>query len=90
MKILQNESTSLLIRVLVTPNAKEVRVTKVSENNYEVRVDERAIEGMANKRLIEIIADHFKVPKSKIHIVKGSKSRDKLVILQSPRLVQEE
>ena len=79
----------MLIKVIVTPNAKEARVTKTSETDYEVRVDERATEGKANKRLVEILSEHFNIPKSKIAILKGTKSRDKIVkvILDSPRLV---
>ncbi len=69
----------MLIRVRVTPNAKEVRITKTSEASFEVRVDEKAIGGRANKRLLEILSKHFNVPKSKILIVKGAKSRDKMV-----------
>ncbi len=69
----------MLIRVLVTPNAKEVRVTKVDDASFEVRVDEKATGGRANKRLVEILSDHFEVPRSRIRIVKGAKSRDKLV-----------
>ena len=71
----------MLIKVSVTPNVKQALVTKVSETNYEVRVDERAVEGRANKRLVEILSDYFNIPKSKISIVKGAKSRDKLVQL---------
>ena len=84
-----NKSTSTLIKVLVTPNAKEAKVTRISDANYEVKVDERAVEGKANKRLVEILSEHFSVPKSKIAILKGAKSRDKIVkvILDSPRLV---
>ncbi len=70
---------SMLIRVRVTPNAKEVRVTKTSEDSFEVEVDERATGGRANKRLLEILSEHFNVPKSKILIVRGAKSRDKMV-----------
>jgi len=79
----------MLIKVIVTPNAKEARVTKTSETDYEVRVDERATEGKANKRLVEILSEHFNIPKSKIAILKGTKSRNKIieVILDSPRLV---
>ncbi len=69
----------MLIRVRVTPNAKEVRVTKTSEASFEVKVDEKAIGGRANKRLQEILSENFNVPKSKILIVKGAKSRDKMV-----------
>jgi len=70
---------SMLIRVRVTPNAKEVRVTKTSEDSFEVKVDERATGGRANKRLLEILSEHFNVPKSKILIVRGAKSIDKMV-----------
>jgi len=76
----------MLIRVYVTPNAREARVVKVSDDYFEVRVDEMAAGGRANKRLLEILAEHFKVQKSRISIVKGTKTRNKLVqvILERP------
>ncbi len=67
----------MLIRVHVTPNSRQVLVTKVGQDSFEVRVDERAIGGRANKRLIEILSEHLGVPKSRIVIVRGAKSRDK-------------
>lgn len=69
----------MLVRVHVTPNAREARVTKVDEGNFEVRVDAKAMDGRANKRLVEILAKHFSVPKSKVVIVSGAKSRDKVL-----------
>ena len=69
----------MLIRVYVTPNAREARVVKVSNDYFEVRVDEMAVGGRANKRLLEILAEHFKVQKSRISILKGTKTRNKLV-----------
>ena len=33
----------MLIRVYVTPNAREARVVKVSDDYFEVRVDEMAV-----------------------------------------------
>ncbi len=69
----------MLIRVYVTPNAREARVVKVSEDYFEVRVDERAVGGRANKRLLEILAEHFKVSKGRISILGGTKSRNKTV-----------
>lgn len=61
-------------------------MTRTSETSYEVRVDEKPISGRANKRLLEILAEHFSVPKSGITIVNGARSRDKMVeiILESP------
>ncbi len=69
----------MLIRVYVTPNAKEARVVQVIEDYFEVRVDERVVDGRANKRLLEILAEHFKVPKSRITILKGTKTRNKTI-----------
>ena len=69
----------MLIRVYVTTNARDARVVKVSDDYFEVRVDERAVGGRANKRLLEILAEHFKVQKSRISILKGTKTRNKLV-----------
>jgi len=76
----------MLIRVYVTPNAREARVVKVSDDYFEVRVDERAVGDRANKRLLGILAEHFKVQKSRISILKGTKTRNKLVqvILERP------
>lgn len=71
------------VRVHVTPNAREARVTKVGEASFDVRVDEKAIGGRANKRLLEIMSEHFGIPKSRILIVSGAKSRDK--VLEVPR-----
>ena len=69
----------MLIRVYVTPNAREAGVVKVSEDYFEVRVNEKAAAGRANKRLLEILAEDFKVPKSRISILRGTKSRNKIV-----------
>jgi uncharacterized protein YggU (UPF0235/DUF167 family) len=67
------------ISVRVTTNAREASVLKVGEANFEVRVDERAIGGLANKRLLELLSKHFKVPKSRVWIVRGARSRDKII-----------
>ncbi len=72
-------SLGVLIRVRVTPNAKRARVTKVAETSFEVKVDARAEDGRANRRLLEILSEHFDVPKSKVSIVSGVRSRDKLL-----------
>jgi hypothetical protein len=69
----------MIVKVRVTPNTKEARVVKINDTSFDVRVDEKAVDGRANKRLIMILSDYFNVRKSKISIVKGIKSRDKLV-----------
>jgi len=55
-------------------------LVRVSEVHFEVRVGETAaVGGRANKRLLEILAEHFKLPRSRISILGGAKARDKTV-----------
>jgi uncharacterized protein (TIGR00251 family) len=67
------------IRVYVTPNAKQARVVKVSEDYFEVWIDEKPMGGRANKRLLEILAEYFNIPKSRITILRGSRTRNKTI-----------
>lgn len=67
------------INVSVLPNSKASEVVKIDENSYKVRVNAPAVEGKANKRLVEILAEHFNVPKSSVSILKGFKNRNKIV-----------
>jgi uncharacterized protein (TIGR00251 family) len=71
------------ISVSIVPNSKKAEIVKVSENNYKIRVDAPASKNKANKRLIEILSEHFKVSKSSISIIKGLKSRNKIVEIDS-------
>jgi len=75
-----------VIRVYVTPNAREARVVKVSEDYFEVRVDERAVGNRANKRLVEILSEHFNIPKSRITILTGTKTRNKTIQVTLERI----
>ncbi len=69
----------MLVKVHVIPNSKEARVTKLSETDFDVKVDEKAEGGRANKRLVEIMSKHFNVQKSRVLIRSGVKSRDKVL-----------
>ena len=73
------------VKVHVTPNARAPLVVKVDESDLEVRVDERAEGGAANKRLLEILSEHYGVPRSSIAIVRGTKSRDKVLAVETGR-----
>ncbi len=71
----------IIIKVHVTPNSKFSQVTRLDESNYDVRVDARATDGNANMRLVEILSNHFGIPKSGIFLIRGAKSRDKTIEL---------
>ena len=66
------------IKVKVKPNAKKDEIKKVDTDYYEVRVTVVPEKGKANKRVIEMLSKHFKVPKSKIRLIRGETSREKV------------
>lgn len=67
------------INVTITPNARVSAIVKLDESNYKIKVDAPATEGRANTRLVELLAEYFNVSKSSIRIIRGLKSRGKVV-----------
>jgi uncharacterized protein (TIGR00251 family) len=67
------------ITVNVIPNSKNPEIIKISENTYKIKVDVPASKNKANKRLVEILSEYFKVSKPSISIIKGLKSRNKII-----------
>lgn len=69
----------MILSIKVVPNSKKLEIIKLSEENYKIKLDEKSAGGRANIRLIEVLSEYFKVKKSSIKIMKGRKSRDKIV-----------
>lgn len=55
---------------------------KKSEDHFEVSVKEKAERNMANKRVLELVAENFKVPVSKVRIVNGHHHPSKLLVIE--------
>ena len=66
------------IKVKVVANAKRQRVVAEGEA-LKVYVNAPAVEGRANKALVNFLAEYFKIKKSGIKIISGKKSREKIV-----------
>ena len=70
------------ISVRVKPGTKGLaRLEKQPDGSYVAFLHARAHDGEANKALLELISDEFKVPKTQIEIASGVKSRDKIIEL---------
>jgi len=68
------------ISVRVKPGVKgATRLEKQEDGSYVAFLHARAHDGEANKALLELISDEFKVPKTSIVIIAGAKSRDKII-----------
>ena len=75
------------ITVRVRPNAREERAEKI-DDVPTVYVKEPPKEDKANRRLISLLSEYFKVPKTQILIVSGMKSKQKLIEIKHHREVE--
>ena len=66
------------IHVKVIPNARKNEVIE-EVGTLKVRVTAPALGGRANKAVIEILAEIFNVKKSSVRLIKGEKSRNKII-----------
>ena len=64
--------------IRVIPRAKQNKVVE-EDGRVKVYLIAPPVEGRANQALIEVLAAHFQVRKGEIRIVRGEKSRDKVV-----------
>lgn len=69
------------INVRVVPRAKKEKVEEIA-GGLKVYMNEPAIEGRANKRLLEILAEYYGMKKYNIKIVLGEKKRDKVIEIE--------
>ena len=69
------------ILVTVKPGSSQEKVVEnvVDDNTREVTIwtHARAHDGEANKKVIEILSDYYKVPKTSITLVRGATSKTK-------------
>jgi uncharacterized protein (TIGR00251 family) len=67
------------VSVKVKAHAKEEKVEKINERDFHVSVKAEARAGRANQAVIEALSHYFNLPKSRISIIKGHFSKNKLL-----------
>jgi uncharacterized protein len=72
--------TNLDIRVL--PRSSRNEIVGKQDDVYRIKLTSPAIEGKANKALITLLAKRLGLPKAKIQIVSGERSRTKRIRIQ--------
>jgi len=66
------------IQVKVKPNSKTQEVSQEG-NSFTVKVKEPPREGKANQAVVKLLAEHFGVPQSRVRILSGFGSRNKVI-----------
>jgi hypothetical protein len=69
----------MIITLIVNPHSRYTKIEKLDDKNYRASFNVAPERGRANMKLVEMLADHFKVPKSCVEIKLGKTSREKVV-----------
>lgn len=70
------------IHVKVTAGGRKENFKQKSEDHFEISVKEKAEHNMANRRVLELVAGHFRVPVNKVRIVNGHHHPSKLLTVE--------
>jgi len=68
----------MLIKVKVFPGSKKEEIIKKKEDSFEIKVKEKPEKGLANKRVIQVLASFFNIPESKVRLIRGARQRNKI------------
>lgn len=71
------------VSVSVKTNSKVESVEKQADGSFVVRVRVPPIEGKANERVRELLAEHFQVSKSSVELAAGPKSKTKVFLINN-------
>ena len=76
--------SGVTIAVHLTPNARKTCVNTETKrtDRAEIRVAAPPDKGRANKTLIAFLSEIFGIPSSRISIIRGASSRDKVLLLE--------
>jgi len=69
----------MFINIKVFPGCRKTEIIQKSENNFEIRVKEKPLQGRANKAVMKELSNLFKIREKDIRIIKGHKGRNKIL-----------
>ena len=69
----------MYVKVNVIADAKKEIFKVKSKDHFDISVKEKAQRNGANSRVIELVAEHFKLPKNKARIINGHHHPSKLL-----------
>ncbi len=69
----------VILPVRIQPRASKDEIVGEYNGALKIKLTSPPVEGEANRRCIEFLSKRFKIAKSHLEIIKGEKSKDKLI-----------
>lgn len=85
------ERMESLIRIRLNPRSSRDEVSGLKDGVFRIKVAAPPVEGKANQALMAFLSKALGVPKTRLHLLSGVKSRNKTIRVQgmTARQVQE-
>lgn len=79
------DNNDLILRLRIQPKAsRDAFIAPYGDNHYKVTISSPPIGGKANEQLIRFLSKQFGLPRSRISLESGERSRSKSLRLKSP------
>jgi uncharacterized protein (TIGR00251 family) len=69
----------IIIKVKIVPGSSKNKIIGVYNDSLKITITAPPVEGKANKKCIAYLAKYFDMAKSKIEIISGKNSKNKLI-----------
>lgn len=73
------DNEGVILPVWIQPRASKDEIVGEYNGALKIKLTSPPVEGGANRRCIEFLSKRFKIAKSHLEIIKGEKSKDKLI-----------
>ena len=65
--------------IKVKPGSSQEKIVETNEGELTIYLRAKAHDGEANDALIKMLSKYYKVPKTSINIIRGAKSKSKII-----------
>ena len=69
----------MLLKLKIKTNSKENKIEKRKDDEFRVFVKVKPEQGMANQKVLELVAEYLHVPRNKISLIKGHTAPSKII-----------
>jgi len=76
---LLEDNDGVILPVRIQPRASKDEIVGEYNGALKIKLTSPPVEGEANRSCIEFLSKRFKIAKSHLEIIKGEKSKDKLI-----------
>ena len=81
---LKPHSKGVTLALHIQPGARKSELVGEHGDRLKIKIKASPVEGAANNALIEFLAGFLSLSKSKVHLISGESSRQKMVLIELP------